>query len=479
MTADAHQNAGPRRSLGLTASVAIVVNATLGTGVFLEMPRVLCHAGSPLRALAVWIVAGLVALAGSLIYAELAAMMPQAGGEYVFLRRAFGPLWGFLYGWMRYLIGNAGGQAALVLAFSIFLNALTGDAFAAVYFRLAVFGYQVSFGAQQLVGLAVLAAATAVNALPAAANGRLSAALAVVKVALALAVGAGALLLAPGDWSHLTAPAGELGCDEGRSGARGGVAGLGAALLAALWAYNGWYALALLAGEVRRPGRTLPSALGLGAASLLVLYTLLSVGYLYALDPAEIGSAGDWPVAAAVAGEFLGPTGLALVLAGLLASTFGALQVALMGNARVGYAMARDGLFFAKCGELSARTGVPVNSLLAQAQWTTVLVLSSSMETFTGSMIFASWVFYGLTAVALLVLRRSEPRAPRPYRVWGYPVVPGLFVGVAGFVVLTTLVTSTGRSLAGLGVVVLGVPAYWYWARRSGGRGRGGRGQEP
>ena len=230
---------GLARRLGVVASTAIVVNAVVGTGIFLKGPVVLCSAGGPGRAMAAWALAGLLSLAGALIYAELAAMMPRAGGEYVFLREAFGPVWGFLYGWMRYFVGNAGGQAALLLAIATLLNPLAGGALDRVFFSVGLAGYELEFGMQDVVVLGVLGLATLVNCASVEANGRLSAALVVVKVALVAALVAGALVAAPGDWGHFAAPL-ATGCAPEGGAPSGGAIGFGAALLGALWAYNGW-----------------------------------------------------------------------------------------------------------------------------------------------------------------------------------------------------------------------------------------------
>jgi basic amino acid/polyamine antiporter, APA family len=302
--------------------------------------------------------------------------------------------------------------------------------------------------------------------LSSAANGRLSAALALVKLAMALALGAGTLALAGGDWSNVTAASPELACG---GAVATGAAGFGAAVVGALWAYNGWYSLTLLAGEVRDPGRTIPRALIGGMGAVLAVSMLLGAATLYALAPAQVASVPPGTSAAVEAARgFLGPTGVSVVLAGLLASAFGALQVALMGNARVGYAMASDGLFFESSAKLSPRTRVPVSALLAQAQWTSVLVVTSSMDTLTDTLIFSSWMFYGLAAAGLIVLRRRRPDLGRPYRVWGYPRVPAAFVCAAVAIVVNTLLLSTARSLLGLGLIALGAPAYWYWSRRGG-----------
>jgi APA family basic amino acid/polyamine antiporter len=248
--------------------------------------------------------------------------------------------------------------------------------------------------------------------------------------------------------------------------ARGGVAGFGAAMLGALWAYNGWNEVTYVAEEVKDPQRNLPLAILGGLGVIGALYTFVNVAYFYVLTPTEIASVpASSAVATAVATRVLG-AGAANVMAGVLAiSIFGALQISGLACARIPYAMARDGLFFAGLARLSPRTRVPIRALLAQCAWAIVLVLSGSYDTLTDYAIFSILIFVALVTASVFVFRRTMPGAERSYRTWGYPVVPALFLLVSGWLIVSTLITTPGRALAGLGLMALGLPFYWYWSR--------------
>ena len=458
----------PVRSLGLIPSISIVIGSVIGTGIFLKSQVMVCNVGSPIVVIAVWVGAGLLALAGALTYCELAAMMPRAGGDYVFLREAYGPLGGFLYGWMRFGIANSGGQAAGVVAFATFLNIVTGGALDTYFFSFDLLGYPIRFGPLQVVSLGVIAIVTLINCATVSTNGKVVTVLTVIKIALVLTVGLAALLFARGDWAHFTMTGAGEACEGVQPAARSGVAGFGAAMIGALWAYDGWNSLTLVGGEVKDPGRNIPLALIWGTVIVVALYLFINLTYFYVLAPAEVANiSGASSVATEVAGKVLGPLAAGLIAAALLASTFGALHAAVMTNARVPYAMAVDGLFFKSYGQLSPRTRVPVKALVLQAQWTSVLVLASSLDALTDYVTFAALIFYGLVVASVFIFRRRMPDAERPYRTWGYPVVPALFLLAAGWLVINAFLMAPARSLVGLGVIALGLPVYWFFRKQS------------
>jgi len=454
------------RGLGLTAATSVNIANMIGTGVFLKTRVMTCNVGTPAGVLAVWIVAGLLAFAGALTYAELTTMMPRAGGEYVFIRDAYGRRWGFLFGWTQFFIARTGSQAALAVGFAIFLNILTGGALSHTYFTLHLAGYSVPFGQLQVVALAVLALTTAINCGAVSLGGGVASFLTVVKISLVLAIGIGAIGWATGDWGHL-AQASTGGVCEGVSpAAQGGLAGFGAAMLGALWAYDGWNNVAPLSGEVRDPQRTLPRAFLGGMLVVGALYVFANVAYYYVLTPDEIASVStSSSVATEVASRFLGGGAVTLVAAALMISSFGALHTSVLASARFPYAMAHDGLFFRGLSQVSPRTHVPVRALIAQGAWASVLALSGSFDTLTDYAIFALWIFYGLTIASVFVFRRRLPDAERPYRTWGYPVVPVVFLIVTAWLIVNTLMTAPVQSLIGLALIVLGLPVYWYWSR--------------
>jgi APA family basic amino acid/polyamine antiporter len=457
------------RGLGLIAAISIVIGNVIGTGVFLKARVMICNVGSPGRVIVVWIAAGILSLAGALTYAELAAMMPRAGGEYVFIREAYGPRWGFLYGWMQVFIAKSGSQASVAVALAIFLNDLTGGALNPNFFTLPIFGYAIPFGYLQVVAISAIVLATLINCATVAFSGGVAAFLTVIKIALVLGLGFGAFLLARNaDWSHFAMTNVGGACFEVGDAARYGLAGFGAAMLAALWGYDGWNNLTLVAGEVKNPQRNIPRALIGGMLVIITLYVFVNIAYFYALDPTTIANTPtSSSVAREVAQTFLGPVAVSLIAAALLASSAGTLHTSVLTGARVPYVMARDRLFFQNLARLNRRTHVPTGALVLQGGWACILALSGSFDTLTNYVIFGSWIFYGLTTASVFVFRKRMPDAERPYRAWGYPVVPVLFLLVTSALLLVTLWATPRRALIGLGLITLGLPVYWYWSRHN------------
>ena len=456
------------RGLGRLAATAIVVGDVIGTGVFLKARVMTCNVGTPGLVMLVWVVGGLLSLAGALTYAELAVLMPQAGGEYVFIREAYGRLWGFLYGWTRFFVATTGGLAGLAFGFAIFLNIASGGALASlsVDFPL-VGGWHVTLFALPFVASAAIMVVTLVNCAAVVVGGRIASVLAALKVTIVAGVGVGAFMLARGDWAHFAMTAAGRACEGVPIGAQGGFAGFGAAMLGAMWAYNGWNEVTYVAGEVKDPGRNLPFAIIGGIGIIGSLYLFANVAYFYVLTPAAVAGV---PVSSSVATEvvasFQGPRAGGFMAAALAMCVFGSLQVVSLVSARIPYAMAQDGLFFKSLGRLSPRTRVPIRALLAQAAWSIVLVFSGSYDTITDYAIFAVLIFVALATASVFLFRRRMPDAPRPYRTLGYPVVPILFLLAASWLVINTLLTTPDRALAGVGLMLLGLPFYWYWSRQ-------------
>lgn len=458
--------AGLVRGLGLVAAAAILIGDVIGTGVFLKSRVMICNVDTPGMVLAAWTIAGLLSLAGALTYAELAAMMPRAGGEYVFIRHAYGPLPGFLYGWTRIFVASTGGMAALAAGFAIFVNVVTNGALD-VPPPLLPGGTWLPVSGLQAVAIGAIVTVTVVNCAAVTFSGRVATGFTALKVTLVLTVGVGAMLLADGSWAHFALANDGGGCHDVSAAARGGAAGFGAAMLGALWAYNGWNEVTYAAEEVKDPGRNLPWAIIGGITIIACLYIFANAVYFYVLPPAAVANVSpSSSVATEVVTRILGP-GAASVMAGVMAmSIYGSLLIMSLVCARIPYAMARDGLFFRGLARVSPRTRVPIRALAAQAAWAIVLVLSGSFDTLTDYAIFSVLIFVSLAAASVFVFRRTIPDAERPYRTWGYPVTPALFLLVSGWLVINTLVTMPGRSLAGLGVMALGLPFYWYWSSR-------------
>jgi APA family basic amino acid/polyamine antiporter len=447
--------------------MAVNVANMIGTGVFLKARVMTCNVGSARTVLVVWLAAGLLSLAGTFAYSEIAAMMPEAGGDYVYLRRAYGRLVGFLYGWMAFTVARGGSQAALAVGLAIFMNVALGGVLERWHYEAAVFGAH-SVSGLTLVALAAIWIVGLINCASVVSGGRVALALTLAKVALVLGVGIGAFALAKGDWSHLWG-SGIAGTCEGVAGsARGGIAGFGAAMLGALWAYDGWQNVAPLAGEIRDPQRNLPRAFIGGTLVVTALYVFVNLAYYYALTPLQIASvATTSSVATEVMKRFLGPMAVSMTAAALVVSSFGALHASVLANSRIPFAMARDGLFFRALGRLSPRSNVPVRAILAQTAWASVLAVSGSYDTLTDSVIFASWLFYGLTTASLFVFRRTMRNAPRPYRALGFPVVPMVFLLVTAALLINTFVAAPRQALQGVALLAAGLPFYWYWSRRA------------
>jgi APA family basic amino acid/polyamine antiporter len=458
---------GLTRAVGVWAATAVNVANMIGAGVFLKTRVMTCNVGSAKTVLVVWLAAGLLSLAGTFSYSEIAAMMPEAGGEYVYLRRAYGRLAGFLYGWMAFTVARSGSQAALAVGLAIFMNVATGGLLDRWQLATTLLGHRVGVNGLVLVALAAIWTVALINCASVAAGGRLALYLTIAKVALVLGVGIGAFGFAHGDWSHL-AGSGIAGTCEGVAGsARGGIVGFGAAMLGALWAYDGWQNVAPLAGEIRDPQRNLPRAFVGGTLAVAALYLFVNVAYFYALTPLAIASVPtSSSVATVVLQRFLGPIAVALMAVALMVSSFGALHASVLANSRIPFAMARDGLFFCGLARLSPHSNVPARAILAQAAWASVLAASGSYDSLTDSVIFASWLFYGLTTASLYVFRRKMPDAVRPYRAFGYPVVPAIFLLATAALLINTFVAAPHEALLGVTILAAGLPFYWHWSRR-------------
>jgi basic amino acid/polyamine antiporter, APA family len=456
------------RGVGAWGAIAVNVANMIGTGVFLKTRVMTCNVGSAKMVLLVWLAAGLLSLAGSFSYSEIAAMMPEAGGDYVYLRRAYGRVVGFLYGWMTFAVAKAGSQAALAVGLAIFMNvALDGKL---EHWQLAenLFGLHVSISGLTLVALATIWTVALINCASVKSGGLTALSLTIAKVALILSVAVGAFIFAPGDWSHLSGNGLSGTCEGVAQSARGGYAGFGAAMLGALWAYDGWSNVAPLSGEIRNPQRNLPRAFVGGMLAVASLYLFVNLAYFYTMSPLEIASI---PTSSSVATEvlkrFLGPLAVSMTAVALMVSSFGSLHSSVLANSRVPYAMARDGLFFRALGTLSPRSNVPVRAILAQATWGSVLALSGSYDALTDSVVFASWLFYGLSTGSLFIFRRTMPNAERPYRALGYPVVPVVFLLVTAALLINTFIAAPNEALKGVAVLLAGLPLYWYWSRKN------------
>jgi APA family basic amino acid/polyamine antiporter len=447
-----------RRALGLWTAVAIVVGTVIGSGIFLVPKAMIARLGSPEMVFFVWVFAGLLSLAGALSYAELAAAMPEAGGEYVYLREAYGPLWSFVYGWTQMWVAKSGSIATLATAFFYYLATFWPAAETVFYSipRLGPGGGPLELRYGQLFAMGLILFLAGVNYLGVRFGGAVQVVVTVVKLALiAFIIGAG-----------LFGGAGNAANFSGSVPAAGGLAGFFAAMVAALWAYDGWNNLSMVAAEVKEPRRNLPLALIWGTAAVIVIYLLANAAYFYVLAPTEVAQ--GTRVAADMMQRIAGAPGAAAVSVAAMISIFAALNGSILSGSRVPYAMARDGYFFRAMGAVHPEHRTPSVSILGLSAWSALLVLSGRYEQLFTYVIFASWILYGMTTAAVIVLRRKRPDLPRPYHTLGYPVVPVLFVLVALCLVFSTLLDSPRESVLGLAIISAGLPFYFHWKRQKG-----------
>jgi APA family basic amino acid/polyamine antiporter len=449
-------DAGLRRVLGAWDGALITIGGVIGTGIFIttaDIARVLPHGG---LVLAVWAVGGLLTLAGALTYAELGVLYPDAGGIFTFLKEAYGPLPGFLYGWAAFAVIMSGGIAALAVAFGIYLGSFF-PFFAIDHVLLAVpvdpLGWTWTLSGGQLAAAGAIVVLTAVNYFGVREGAGVQNALTLIKVA-AIAAFAGLGFLVPARATvGLAAPLPETGI----------LAAFGVGMIAALWTYDGWYGVSFSAGEMRDPGRSIPRGLIAGTAIILALYLALNVVYLRAL-PLD-AMAGTPRIGETAAAALFGPGGGRAVAAAVVVSTFGCLAATILYSPRIYLAMARDGVFFRSLAAVHPRFRTPARSLVAQSGWALVLTVSGTYEQLYTYVVFAAVLFHVAAGAAVFVLRKKRPDAPRPYRVWGYPWVPALFIAASCVLVGNTLWEKPVQSLWGLGLVALGLPAYAWWRR--------------
>lgn len=450
------------RRLGALDGALLTIGAVVGTGIFLTAGDVARVAGTPGLVLLVWLVGGLLTLAGALTYAELGAMMPRAGGPYHFLREAWGPFWGFLFGWTCLLVIMTGGIAAIAVGFGEYLGSFIPGFSSERAWTTPLGPWRWTVTGAQLAAALAIMLLTIVNHVGLRAGAGVQGALTALKFGAALALVAAGFALAP---------TGPVPFDAVRAAEStptlGPAALLGAfltAMVAVLWTYDGWYAATMNAAEMRRPSRDLPLALVTGVAAVIVLYLLLNLVYLRTLPFAELSH--TTRVAEAAAARLVGEAGARWVSGAIALSAFGCLASTILYTSRIYQPMAEDGLFFSAVARIHPRWHVPVASLWLQSLWAVALALTGSYTQLFTYVTFAGVLFHVLAGLALFRLRVTQPSWVRPYRAWGYPIVPALFVGGMLALVVNTLLSAPVESLAGLVAIALGVPGYLWWRRR-------------
>jgi APA family basic amino acid/polyamine antiporter len=440
------------RDLGVSHAVAIVVGTVIGSGIFLVPTEMMQAVGSAKIVYVVWLVGGLLSFFGALTYAELGAMKPQASGEYVYMRDAYGPLAGFLASWTWFLIAKPASIATLTTGIVRVLG--TFPAFAFLSDNAIRMPFTINYG--QLLAIAATLLITFLNYIGVKKAGEFQLIFTLLKVLIILTIVAAGFSYSGGTWTNF---AGSY------AGAKGGITGFMAALVAALWAYDGWNDLNMVAGEIRKPERDIPLALIAGVAIVGALYILVNAAVQYVLPASAVGAT-QRPASDAMA-LVLGPIGAGIVSAGMALSMFVALNGTIMSGARLPFTMSRDGYFFSAFGDVHPRFHTPSFALLVQAGLAIILLLlGGSFRQFFSLAIFSEWLFYMLTASTIFVFRHRDPDAPRPYRVWGYPVVPLLFVLASGVLLYYTFADNVRNSALGCLVILAGIPVFYAFARR-------------
>ena len=453
------------RRLGLLDTAFLVIGAVVGSGIFMTPGLIASILPSPGLLLTVWLVGGLITLCGALSFAELGAMYPEAGGQYVYIREAYGHGAAFLFGWAFFGFIMCGGLAALAVAFAEFLgHFVPALSTAKVLFRAGgPGGLSYSLSAGQLVAAAAILLLTLVNSFGIRSGATVQNVLTVIRLGtVAALVGLGVLVGAKAGASnfHPLFPPGPAFPAVLKP--------LGLALVAVFWTYDGWYSVNCTAEEIRDPGRTIPRGLTIGVLAVTGIYVLVNLVYLLALPLAELQ--GVVRVGERAASALFGGGGAGFFSALVMVSVFGCLNANLLFGPRVFYAMGRDGSFFRAMGRLGPRTRVPNAALWGQAAWSSVLCLSGTYESLYEYMVFALLVFFAATGLAVIVLRRRAPLTARPYRTWGYPLVPLVFVVMCLAVFLSMIVAEPLKSLAGLALLLAGIPVYAIWNAHKGSR---------
>jgi APA family basic amino acid/polyamine antiporter len=450
------------RGLGLFDATTLLVGSVIGSGIFVAPSLMAGYIQTPGLLIGLWITGGLLTLFGALAYAEMAAAMPRAGGQYVFLNQAFGPLWGFLYGWTLLLAINTGFIAAVAVAFAKYLGVFVPSIGEGTVLW-SVAGHP--FTSAQAVGLVVIAVLTWLNVTGLRTGATLQNVLTVAKVSAVAALVAVAVLLHKGSMAHFQPLAGvELGPEGVKLGL---FAALAVAMSKALFAYDAWNSVTFAAEEMKDPERNLPRALMLGTLAITAVYCSAVAVYLYMVPMSEMFAVKDNRIAAEAAMRMMGTGGVVFVVVAILLSSFGCVNGLVLAGARVVYAMARDGLFFRSSAAVHPVYRTPARALVIQGFVAAALTLTGTYSDLLTMTSFASLLFNTLTVVGLFVLRAKQPDLPRPYRAWGYPVLPALYIVVSVFFLFFILKGDPRNSGLGLALTALGVPAYLYWRRTS------------
>jgi APA family basic amino acid/polyamine antiporter len=431
------------RVLGLWDIVGIVVGGIIGSGIFIVPAAIAAEVRTPLLIFAVWIGGGLLSFFGALAFSELAAAYPHAGGSYVFLRESFGKLIAFLFGWTLFLVIDTGAFATLAVAFSS---------------KYLPYFFPLSRIEQKAIAVLFVIVLVAINYIGVRWGANFQNFLTLIKFVALAGICAVVFVFGKGDMANLSAPKSE-------PFSLSLIGSFGVALVAVLWAYKGWEAASYSAGETRNPGKNLPWGIFIGTLAVIGIYIVTNLAYLYVFPASQIAQSDR--IASDVMSTIVGPFGASIVAIIILFSITGAANQVLLTSPRVYYAMARDGLFFKRISDVHLKFLTPHVSIVAMGIWSIVLSVSGTFEQLFTYVIFGEWIFFGLTVAAVIILRKKRPDLPRPYKTLGYPFTPLFFILSALLISVNTLINEFFNAMAGLVIILLGLPAYFYWMKKA------------
>ncbi len=455
------------RGLGVTAAIMIVAGSMIGSGIFRKPATMAGQLMSPELLVLVWVLAGIITFIGALTNSEIAGMIDSTGGQYAYFRKMYGDATAFFYGWSILAVIQTGSQAAIAYVFAEYLGYFIKypqlpQSIQSFALNIPVIGSIhpfIEFGTKAVAIICILFL-TGINYLGVLLGGIVQTIMTFIKIASIILLSILLFSFGSGSFSNVY-----TGFSIPGSVAQNIFVVIGLALSGAFWAYDGWNNVTFVAGEVKNPQRNIPRALLFGTLIVIAVYVLVNIAFLYVLPVSVMAKS---PLVAASAADVIfGSNGAAVISIAVIISTFGALNGSILSTARVQFAMARDNLFFTSIGKIHPKYCTPHISLVVQGLWSCVLVMSGTFDTITDYVIFAAWLFYALGAFGVFVLRKKMPQTPRPYKVWGYPYVPAIFVIFSIIYLFNTIVSDTSEAAMGLVLILLGTPFYFYWKYKS------------
>jgi APA family basic amino acid/polyamine antiporter len=450
------------RGLSLLAATMIAVGSMIGSGIFRKPATMAGQVQSPELLLIVWIGAGLITFIGALTNAEISGMIEDTGGQFVYFRKMYGDFTAYLYGWATLAVIQSGSQAAISYVFAEYLGYFFkfphfSKEIEQISFFIPTIGdiYPLKDIGTKLVAIGCLTILTFINYVGVVFGGIVQTFITLVKIGVILVLTAVIMMFGNGSFTNVY-----TGFQLPEYGSSSIFVAIGLALAGAFWAYDGWNNVTYVSGEVKNPKRNVPLALLFSTLIVIVVYALINVAYLYVLPIDQMAKS---PLVAASAAEIIfGPVGASVISIAVIVSTFGAVNGSILSTSRVFYAMAKSGLFFNNLGHISKRFRTPDMSLLVLGIWSSLLVMTGTFDIITDYVIFAAWLFYGLGAYGVFILRKKMPDAARPYKVWGYPYTPILFVIFSAVFLLNTIISDTQNAMMGVLLILLGLPIYFY-----------------